>query len=71
MGEIEKQDAVKRLKRALEDVGITQAKAARRLKITPSYLNRIFSGAHVPGDDLALEIEGLASKLDSIGLKAV
>lgn len=65
---MKKDETVTNLKTLLEDVGLTQVWAAKKLDISSAYLNRVLSGEKLPSNDLAEKMKNLCSTLKSSGL---
>lgn len=62
------QELFKNLESVLKRGNLTQAWAARKLNISPTYLNRVVKGASPLTDDLKNEMKDLISKIESSGL---
>lgn len=66
-----KPEIVSNLKALLDKVGFTQVWAAKKLDISPVYLNRVINGDKTPSDDLAAKMFELSVTLESSGLVQV
>ena len=65
---MKKEETVTNLKILLEEAGVTQVWASKRLNVSSAYLNRVLVGEKMPSDDLANKMSELCSKLKSSGL---
>jgi predicted transcriptional regulator len=65
---MDKKAVIKDLKEALERVGLPQTWAARRLFISPPYLNRLIAGASSPSEELQQRMMKLTRTIRSSGL---
>ena len=58
---------VKRLRERMDATGVSQSELARRMGVTPSYVNQILSGHRHPGFE-TLEAVATALRCDAVDL---